>query len=120
MNSTLLSVVGPDALKASAAPKNGPKVGDILCGTYGYEACIAVFAKVVGVTGSSVRVVELDDSRVYSNGGMDWVSTPIVNSDGPVVIKRVKPVGDSYRIKWNSCVNLYKWDGESVSCYNHH
>lgn len=102
-----------------------PKVGDVLCGSYGYEASIATFAKVVAVTGKSVKVVELDQRCEYhpNSGGMYWTAFPLVNSTrtGKVVTKLVKASDTGYRIKWSSYQSLFgPWTGTSVECYNVH
>ena len=102
-----------------------PKVGDILCGFYGYEASIATFAKVVGVTDKSVKVVELDQRHDYhpNSGGMYWTAFPTNNGrSGKVITKLFKSDNDKgYRIKWSSYQNLYgPWTGTSVECYNVH
>ena len=116
MNSILSS-----ASVATQAVINKPVVGDVLCGSYGYEASIANFFKVLKVTNASVVIAQLDANNVYAQGGMDWTSTPILDSVvGDELIKRFKPCGDSYFVKLSSYCTLYKWSGKSVECYNHH
>jgi hypothetical protein len=98
---------------------NGPKVGDILVSCWGYEACIAHWAQVVGVTGKSVKLQYLGASDNHT-GPMNWESTPDLNSAGKTVTKRFKPDGNSYRVKDSSFATFYKWDGKPISCYTYH
>ena len=70
------SIFSPD-LQNKPTVVNGPKVGDILVSVSGYEASIAWWVKVVGVTGKSVKIVHLPADNKYSGcGGMEWISTP--------------------------------------------
>lgn len=98
-----------------------PEVGDILCGTFGYEASIAKFYKVLKVTNASVGIAQLDAKNIYSQGGMNWTSMPIVDQTyGKTITKRFKSDVDSYRVKLESYCVLYQWEGKPVQCYNHH
>lgn len=101
---------------------NSPKVGDYLCGTWGYDATILTGAVVVAVTGKSVMVRECLQERKYNGGGgMFWTATPLVDKlTGPLMTKRVTPCGDGYRIKWNSYLNLYLSTPKPVECSNTH
>lgn len=100
---------------------NGPKVGDILVSTYGYEACIAHWAKVVAVGKNSIKIVRLGCNNKYTGGGgMTWESTPDLNTAGNPETKRFKPIGESYRVKDSDCANFYVWGGKPISCYNYH
>lgn len=113
------SIISP-SLSNKNAIVNGPKVGDILCSTYGYEACIAHFAKVVEVLGKSVRIELLGTIDNYTSP-MTWDSKPNVDSSGgEVYTKRFKPCGDSYSVKDTSCATFYKWSGKPINCYNYH
>lgn len=99
-----------------------PKVGDVLVGTYGYEACIAVFAKVIAVTNASVKITLLDQNNSYS-GPMEWKSLPILNSYiGDTLMKRFKTGGYDcgYVVNYNSYTHLSKWNGNALNCYNYH
>ena len=98
---------------------NVPKVGDILVSLWGYEANIASFAKVVGVTGKSVKIVRLGVSEKHT-GPMEWVSTPDLNRSGKVETKRFTPARNSYRVKDTTFANFYLWDGKPINCYNYH
>lgn len=100
----------------------GPKVGDIIVSTSGYEACIAHFARVVGVTKASVKIVRLRSIDTYKGGnGMEWDSMPDLNGDeGDPETKRFKAAGDSYKVKESEYASFYPWSGEPVSCYNYH
>jgi hypothetical protein len=100
-----------------------PVVGDILCGTYGYEACIANFYKVTKVTKSSVRIAYLSANNKYNQGGMNWTSEPIldvINEDTEPLLRRFNSHHNSYYVKLNSYTTLSKWSGYPVQCYNHH
>lgn len=100
---------------------NGPKVGDILVSTYGYDACIAHFAKVIEVTKASVKIVRLGNSDTYKGtGGMNWTSMPDFSTSGDVETKRFKPCGDTYKVKDTSCATYYPWNGKPIECYNYH
>lgn len=106
---------------ATQAVVNKPVAGDILCGSYGYEASIARFYKVLKVTKASVVIAQLSTNNVYQRGGMEWTSTPILDDvAGDELTKRFKPCGDSYLVKLSSYCTLYKWSGKSVECYNYH
>jgi hypothetical protein len=109
-------------MNTTATVKVNPKVGDILVGTYGYEARIATFVEVVSVSGSRIKVRELKQNRNYTGcGGMDWTATPVKNSGAGIVTKVFTSHEDCYRIKWTSYQSLYgPWDGQPVSCYNYH
>lgn len=98
-----------------------PKIGDILVGFFGYDAHIADWYKVVGVTNSSVRLIGLADNRKYTGmGGIDWTSTPNENRRaGDTQTKRFTASADSYFVNTRLC-RLYPWDGTPASCYNHH
>lgn len=97
-----------------------PKVGDILVGSYGYEASISTFAKVVAVGAATVKVRELNQRRAYKDC-MHWTSTPIDNDFiGAVVTKRVKAYENGYRVKWSSYQNLYLGDLSPRDDYNEH
>jgi len=107
------------------APKqeivNGPKVGDILVSTYGYEACIAHFAKVVAVTGKSIKIVRLGNNDTHrGHSGMDWESTPDLSRTSLPQTKRFKACGNSYSVKDTSFSTYFLWNGKPVTCYNYH
>ena len=115
------SIISPELSNPTVA---SPKVGDVLMGTYGYEACIPTFVKVVGVSGKSINVQHIETRSVYKpNGaGMEWTVFP--NKDvvaGPIVRKMFKAAGNGYKVKWSSYQNLYgPWTGTSVEAYNYH
>lgn len=117
MNTT--SIIAP-SLENKPAVTNGPKVGDILVSTYGYEACIASFAKVVGVTKASVKIQMIGGIADHT-GPMTWVATPDINRVGDEVsTRRFRACGDSYSVKSTSFSNFYPWSGKPVNCYNYH
>lgn len=119
MNSSIISPVltNPSAVAT-------PKIGDVLMGTYGYEACIPTFVQVVGVSGKSVSVQAIDCRSEYkpNSGGMEWTVFPKKDClVGPVVKKIFKAIGNGYKVKWTSYQNLYgPWTGTSVEAYNYH
>ena len=96
------------------------KIGDILVNTFGYDARIATFWKVVGKTAKSVKIARMLDT--YSTG--DW-------SDGTTAAKTDSRLGNvTTRRLTNSydnrpCVKTeygfaYVWDGKPLRTYNHH
>ena len=116
MNNTILA----PSLTSKPAVVNGPKVGDILVSTYGYDACIASFAKVVGVTKSSVKIQMIGHIEDHT-GPMTWNAMPDFNRVGEEVsTRRFKAYGDSYSVKSTSFSNFYPWSGKPISCYNYH
>ena len=116
MNNTIIS----PSLAKTPVPLNAPKVGDILCSTYGYDACIAHFAKVVAVSKASVKIELLGTIDNYTSP-MTWESKPNVDSyGGSVHTKRFKACGDTYSVKDTSCATFYPWSGKPVNCYNYH
>jgi hypothetical protein len=115
------SIISP-TLENKAVAVNGPKVGDILVSTSGYEACIAHFAKVIDVTKASVKIVRISSRDTYKPGnGMEWDSVPNLNAESDEVeTKRFKAYGDTYKVKDTSYSSFYPWSGEPISCYNYH
>lgn len=109
------SIIAP-----TASVVNGPKVGDILVSTYGYDACIAHFAKVVGVTKASVKIEQLGNIE-NPTSPMTWESTPNVNSTGGTVsTRRFRPCGNTYSVRDTSFSTFFPWSGKPVNCYNYH
>ena len=110
------------SVSPSKTTLNTPKIGDILLRKTGYEASIAYWAQVVGVTGKRVKFRELEQSCVYAQGGMEWTST--VKRDcfvGDVITKAFCDYGTQYRVKCDSYSNYYFYSGDgTVECYNHH
>jgi hypothetical protein len=108
------------SIEQKPASENPFKVGDILHSKTGYEAAISEFHKVVKVSGKNVWIVELEQHRKYENGGMDWVSTPNLNT--PVDAKsgtRRLVKGGKY-VKINSFRTAWLWNGEPSHDYNYH
>ena len=99
---------------------NKIKVGDILVSTWGYDACIADFYKVVGRTTASLKLVRLQNK----NAG-DWVagtSEPDLGrpSYGKISTARLKSYyTGSECVKVNGHIASL-WNGKPVSTYNHH
>jgi len=97
------------------------QVGDILVATWGYDACLATFYKVVGRTAKSLKVAKM--KQTIDTG--DWVagtSQPKLDSDlGPVETKRIHVSswkGEEYVVANNT--HAYLWDGKPVNTHNHH
>jgi len=99
-----------------------PKVGDILKGSYGYEASIPVFAKVIAVKAKTIQVVELEGrSFNYTTGGMEWKVEVTDVARGEVMTKQIKATDNGYRIKWNEYCSLWgPWTPVVVGAYNYH
>lgn len=97
------------------------KPGDILVSTWGYEARLATFFKVIGVTAKSVKLAELVD-QVRTGDWMSGTAKPAPNSRlGETVTKRVKAnYAGTPCVKINSFSTAYKWDGNPIQTYNHH
>ena len=95
-----------------------PKVGDILVGTWGYEACLATFVRVIEVKAATVRVVEL--SQIQTGDLQAGTAMPDLNGNrGTPKLKKVKNYDGDYYIKWDTCA-LGLWNGKPVNTYNHH
>ena len=100
-----------------------PKVGDILVGSYGYEASYANFAKVLKVNAKTVVLGHMGSTSEYkaNTSGMNWDAMP--NLDGGTTgakVKRFIANEKGYMVKNWGCCTLRKWDGEPVSCYDYH
>lgn len=97
------------------------KPGDILVGTFGYEANIAEFYKVIKRTKSMVTLVRLASNRT-STGYSEWSETPTDITKGEPFRRKAKPsyYGLGERVQINSYLNAYVWSGKPVSCYNYH
>jgi hypothetical protein len=99
-----------------------PKVGDILVSTWGHEACLANFYKVVKVSpsGKSVTVKELDQIQTG-----DWVAgtaAPVLDKEptGEAMTKKIRSNGQGYSFKRNEYSSAWVWSGKPVDTYNHH
>jgi hypothetical protein len=98
------------------------EVGDILVATWGYDACLATFYKVVGRTAKSLKIAKILQNI---NTG-DWcagTAAPKPDSDlGPVMTKRICVAnwkGEEY-VSVNDSANAYPWIGIPINTYNHH
>lgn len=100
---------------------NGPKVGDILVATYGHEANIANFAKVVAVTKSSVKIRAIGSTDTHT-GIMEWVSVPNENRvSDEIQTRRFRLHSNGqYSVKHSSFSTYFIWKGQPERCYNHH
>jgi hypothetical protein len=100
-----------------------PKVGDILCGSWGYEATLYTFVKVVAVGNKTIKVQEMvTESFDHQTGGMEWKEKLTGETHGEITTKLFKTYDKGYKIKWNSYLNLYgPYTGDGVvSCSNYH
>jgi len=114
-----MNILAP-SLENKPTVVNNPKVGDILVSTYGYDACIAHFAKVVAVTKASVKIEMLGTIDNHTSP-MTWESRPNVDSSGGnVVTKRFKACGDTYKVKDSNFATFYPWSGKPINCFNYH
>lgn len=99
-----------------------PKVGDILVSTWGYEQTNADFYEVVGVTGKSVNIRQLEEKETSEPG--NWMfgkSVPVRGVyRGTPSRKLVKVSGTSYYVKINSYASAWLWDGQPVSVSHTH
>lgn len=97
------------------------KEGDILVSTFGYDARITTFTKVLKRTAKSVTIARL--LNLESTGDwMDGTSAPSAKSElGPTSCRKISMWYD------NSCECINDgygvaslWDGNPVRTYNHH
>lgn len=96
------------------------EVGSILHGSYGYEASISDFFKVVKRTPKQVVIVKLRRHDV-GTGCMEWTAVPTDEEIGKPMRRKVqhsKYFGEYVGI--NSYENAYVWDGKPVENYNYH
>ena len=92
------------------------KIGDTLVSVFGYDARIATFYRVVGLTPKSVKVAELIDID-HTGNWESGTSTPRSDSRlGTVRTKRLK--GDALDMGTYGFARL--WNGLPVHTYNHH
>ena len=110
--------------------------GDILVGSYGYEASIAEWYRVVKRTPKMVTLQRLEGKKVATHGYEGWEEVP---SDKPyeyfgeqtIIRRKVQPAVtpcdgylDGYDVMescWTeSFIHAFIWDGEPVDCYNYH
>jgi len=108
----------PPAAKAAVRL---PKVGDVLTGSFGYDADLPHWFKVVKVTAATVGIVALETTRAYtSGGGMYWTETPVDITVGGVKTKRFRATENGYRVKESSIMTLFLGDMEPREGYNVH
>lgn len=94
-------------------------VGDIFCGTYGFEACIAKFMKVVAVKNTMVHLIEL--GQVHTGNWFAGTATPTDATVGDVIVKKMqKRPDENVFIRFDTYLRMYKWNGKPVDTYNHH
>ncbi len=109
-------------LPSDEKPKvaNPLKVGDVIVGSYGYEASISEFYEVTARKGQTVTLRSLKTNRTYRTGGMEWTSMalPGCYESGPIT-KRVKERGGVEYVKFD-LYGCWLWDGEVRHDYNYH
>lgn len=99
--------------------------GQILVGSYGYEASISHFYVVVEVskTGKTAVIQEVQPVCKFENGGMDWTSTvdpENLNRVGEPVKKHIRNRDGHLSIRIHSCLSVSQWNGEVRHDYNYH
>lgn len=107
---------------------NKISVGDILVCTWGYEACLANFYRVVARTDKSIKVRELDQIR--TGGWIEGTAAPKINPDVFLgeVIKTVRVKSHQHHKDPNLFIEYVriddhfctKWSGVPVATFNHH
>lgn len=98
------------------------EVGDILVSTFGYDARLACFWKVLKRTAKSVTIARLLDHD-RTGDWCDGTDAPAKNSRlGETMSKRVKPSWQEGEETFNTggYGYAYQWDGKPVRTYNHH
>lgn len=97
------------------------KVGDILSGTWGYEATWHEFYKVVGKQGSFVLLQEMKKKVTDDEPQYGWASHGVVTcGDEPAsdeILKR--KCGDGF-VKICSYIYAHRWDGKAREEANWH
>ena len=92
-----------------------PRVGDILCCSWGYNMILVDFYKVVKITpsGKSISVVGMGSECVEGEAGYSGFVMPSQYEDTTVIKnKRITKYDNSYGIKISSCQHAYTWNGE--------
>ena len=99
--------------------KSKIEVGDILLSTWGYDACIADFYKVIARKSKTIVM-----QRMSSTSSGDWVaglSKPEVPEKlfGDPIRRLLKTNRDHEYVKCDHSVACV-WNGNPVNTYNHH
>ena len=89
---------------------NPYKVGDILYSSWGYDQTNIDFYEVIGVTGQSIKIVELGNKVVGSRGQDDLV-VPDKSRKGKQMLKRVSTNG---YVSISSFQSAHLWDGRPI------
>jgi hypothetical protein len=97
------------------------KVGDVLVSTFGYEACIPCFWKVLARTSKSLRIARLLDVKNTGNWD-DGTAMPLPNSrvSDVSMLKRIHETVRCEYVDTGGRGAAYPWSGEPVTSYNHH
>lgn len=93
--------------------------GDILVGSFGYEASIAKWYRVLKRTQKTVVLQELEGKRL-GGGLMDWTEVPTDEECGKPFRRKVHSWGDSEHVQVEDYIYAYIWDGSPECCYNYH
>lgn len=97
------------------------KIGDILSGEWGYEACFYEFYEVIGKQGSYVLLKELNKERRFDDLKYGACSEGIVKAGegyaSDTILKR--KIGDGC-VKINSYLSVSPWDGREHEEANWH
>lgn len=95
------------------------KTGDILVSTWGYDACLATFYKVLKRTPQTVSVVELDQQHTGSWHAGTAMPLSSRRPGKPKSFKVHSHAGYEYILP-RGAYTARKWNGMPVATYNHH
>jgi hypothetical protein len=96
------------------------KLGDILVSTYGYDAGLANFYKVVARTAKTVKICRLHDI-VHTGNWVDGTAAPKPDSRmGDMLTKKIHVGHNGYEYLDTDLGMASLWDGKPVNTYNHH
>lgn len=96
------------------------KIGDILVSTYGYDARLAAFWKVVARTAKTVKICRLRDI-IHTGTWADGAAAPMPNSKmGVMLTKKIQIEHTGYEYVRTDRGEASLWDGKPVNTYNHH
>ena len=89
------------------------KVGDILCGTWGYNMVIPAFYKIIKKTNKTFVLKELKEKLVsgHYNGNFEVVATDKFENDKEI---KVRPNKINRLVITNKRLSLSLWDGEPI------
>lgn len=93
--------------------------GDILVGSFGYEASIARWYRVEKRTPKMVVLQELWGKRL-GGGLMYWTEVPTDEERGEPFRRKVHDMGHDEAVWVEDFILAYLWDGSPECCYNYH